>query len=94
LLLIKNILFGLLSWFIPFAISLIFNKHEGDLIVFYTTFKSIIMVLGVTIVFYLLFRYYKLVDEGFINSIVTVGIFWFIINIFLDAVFLILMKYP
>jgi hypothetical protein len=86
---IKNILLGFLSWLIPFAISFLFYKPGGELIVPYATFKSTIMVVSVISGCYLLFRYFKLVDSDFIRNGVIVGLSWFAINIILDAVILI-----
>jgi hypothetical protein len=85
----KNILFGFLSWLIPFAVSFLFYKPGGELIVPYSTFKSTIMVVGTLSGCYLLLRYFKLVDTDFIRNGVIVGLSWFAINIILDAVILI-----
>ena len=85
----KNILFGFLSWLIPFAVSFLFYKPGGELIVPYNTFKSTIMVVGTLSGCYLLLRYFKLVDTDFIRNGVIVGLSWFAINIILDAVILI-----
>ena len=86
---IKNILLGFLSWLIPFAISFLFYKPGGELIVPYSTFKSTIMVVGTISGCYLLFRYFKLVDSNFIKNGVVVGLSWLSINIVLDALILI-----
>ena len=55
-LMIKNGVFGILSWLIPFAISFLFYKPGGELMVPYATFKSIIMVVGTISGCYLLER--------------------------------------
>ena len=90
---IKNILLGLLSWLIPFAISFLFYKPGGELVVSYATFKSAIMAVGVISGCYLLFRYFKVVDSSFVKNGYIVGFSWFAINIILDTVILIpLMK--
>lgn len=88
-LIIKNILFGFLSWLIPFAVSFLFYKPGGELIVPYGTFKATIMVVGTLSGCYLLFRYFKLVENDFIKNSVIVGLTWFVINIVLDALILI-----
>ena len=88
-LIIKNILLGLLSWLIPFAVSFLFYKPGGELVVPYATFKSTIMLVGVITGCYLLFRYFKYVDNDFIRNGLIVGLSWFAINIILDAVILI-----
>jgi len=85
----KNILFGILSWLIPFGVSFLFYKPDGELVVGYATFKSTIMVIGIISGCYLLFRYFIFVDNDFIRHGVIVGLSWFAINIILDTVILI-----
>ena len=85
----KNIFFGFLSWLIPFAISFLFYKPGGELIVPYATFKSAIMVIGTITGCYLLFRYFRLLDGDFIRNGFIVGVSWFIINIIFDTAILI-----
>ncbi|MBI3259932.1 MAG: hypothetical protein HYZ54_10725 [Ignavibacteriae bacterium] len=85
----QNIFLGFLSWLIPFAVSFLFFKPGGELIVEYGTFKSIIMVVGVISGCYLLFRYFKMVDNDFIRNGVIVGLSWFVINIMLDVIILV-----
>lgn len=90
---IKNILLGFLSWLIPFAFSFLFYKPGGELVVPYSTFKSVIMVAGTISGCYLLFRYFRFVESNFILNGLVVGLSWFAINIILDTVILIpLMK--
>jgi hypothetical protein len=84
-----NLLLGFLSWLIPFAVSLVFFKPGGELVVPYATFKSTIMVVGTISGCYLLYRYFKLVDRNFIGNGFIVGISWFSINIIFDALILV-----
>ncbi|HRC32103.1 MAG TPA: hypothetical protein PK736_01525 [Bacteroidia bacterium] len=84
----KNILLGFLSWLIPYAISFLFFKPGGELMVPYATFKSTIMLVGVISGCYLLYRYFKFVDADFVTNAIIVGISWFAINIVLDILFL------
>ncbi len=86
---IKNHLLGFLSWLIPFAVSFLFYKPGGELIVPYATFKSTIMLVGVISGCYLLFRYFKFVDSDYIKHAVIIGWSWFALNIILDTVVLI-----
>ena len=85
----KCILLGILSWLIPFAISFLFYKPGGQLIVSYPTFKSTIMLVGVISGCYLLFRYFSFVENDFIKNAAIVGLIWFAINIIMDTVILI-----
>ncbi len=86
---IKNLLFGFLSWLIPFAISIPFFKPGGELLVPHDLFKSIMIVVGSISGCYLLLRYFKFVNSAFILNGVMVGLSWFIINIALDTIILI-----
>ena len=85
----KNILLGVLSWVIPFVVSLLFVKPGGEFIVPYATFKSIIMVVGTMSGCYLFYRYFKYVENDFVKNGVIVGLSWFAINIILDTLVLI-----
>lgn len=90
---IKNLSLGFLSWLIPFAVSFLFYKPSGELVLPYATFKSTIMLVGVISGCYLLFRYFKFVDNSYIKHAVIVGLSWFAINVILDTIILIpLMK--
>ncbi|HMT29036.1 MAG TPA: hypothetical protein PKD91_07140 [Bacteroidia bacterium] len=88
-LIIKLLLLGFLSWLIPFVISFLFYKPGGELVVPYGTFKATIMVAGTISGCYLLFRYFKFIQTEFIKHAIIVGLSWFGINIFLDAIILI-----
>lgn len=88
-LVIKNILLGFLSWLIPFAVSFLFYKPGGELIIPYATFKSTIMVVGVISGSFLLFQYFRFVKSDFIMNGFIVGLSWFAINIIFDTVILI-----
>lgn len=85
----RNLLLGFLSWLIPFAVSFLFYKPGGELVVPYATFKSTIMVVGVVSGCYLLIKYFKIIESDFIKNGVIVGLSWFVINIILDTVILI-----
>lgn len=86
---IKNLLLGFLSWIIPFAVSFLFYKPGGELVVPYSTFKSAIMVVGVLSGCYLLLQYFKSVSVDFVLNGLMVGLSWLAINIILDALILV-----
>ena len=88
-LIIRNLLLGFLSWLIPFAVSFLFYKPGGALVVPYATFKSTIMVVGVISGCYLLIKYFNITEGDFIKNGIIVGLSWFAINIILDVVILI-----
>jgi hypothetical protein len=86
---VATIFTGFLSWLLPFAVSFLFYKPGGELVVAYSTFKSIITVTGVVTGCYLLFRYFNMVNNHFIRTGVIAGLAWFAINIILNALVLI-----
>jgi uncharacterized membrane protein YpjA len=88
-LLIKNILLGFFSWAIPFIVSFLFYKPGGELVVPYATFKSVILIVGTISGCFLIFQYFKFVNDSFIKNGIIVGLSWFFINIILDTIILI-----
>jgi hypothetical protein len=78
-----------LTWLIPFAVSFLFYKPDGELVISYDLFKSIMIVLASITGCYFLFRYFKIVESDFILNGLIVGFSWFIINIILDTIILI-----
>lgn len=88
--LVYRLLFlGFLSWLIPFAISFLFYKPGGELMVPYATFKSAIMMVGVISGSYLLYKFYLHMDSDYIRNGLIAGMIWFLINIGLDTIVLI-----
>src|SRR6185312_17303426 len=90
---IRNLLYGFLTWLIPFAVSCLFFKPGSGLMIPQELFKSIMIVVGSFVGCYFLYRYFLLVDEKYFKHGILVGISWFFINILLDCIVLIpLMK--
>jgi len=85
----RNIGLGFLSWLIPFAISILCYNPDGQLVIEYPTFKSIMIVSGTISGSYLLYLFFKAVNGNFILNGVIVGLSWFAINILLDSIILI-----
>lgn len=84
---------GFLAWLIPFAISCLFFKPEGELMIAQELFKSIMVVTGVLSACTLLFRYFKSIENDFVKQGIVVGLCWFAICVFFDMLVLIpLMK--
>lgn len=88
-LILQNILLGFFSWLIPFAISFLFFKPGGEMVVPYATFKCIITVVGAISGCYLLYRYFGLVKDDLVANGIVVGISWFLLNIILDSLILV-----
>ncbi|MFC1769402.1 hypothetical protein ACFLZX_06600 [Nanoarchaeota archaeon] len=81
-------LFGILSWLIPFFVSILFYSREGGLLVDIFLFKSIMIVVGSLVGATLLVLYFKKIKKDHVTEGIVVGIFWFVINIVLDVLIL------
>jgi hypothetical protein len=86
--LIRLLLFGFLSWLIPFAFSFLFYRPGGEIKVSYDLFKSIMIVFATATGCYFLYRYFKSVWAEFIKQGIMVGLAWLAINILFDVVLL------
>jgi hypothetical protein len=88
-LIIRNIFFGFLSWLIPFGVAFFFYNRNGELLVSYDLFKSIMIVVGAIVGCYLLYRYFKILSNHYILNGFIIGFSWFAINIIMDSIVLI-----
>lgn len=85
----RNIGLGFLSWLIPFAVSFFCYTPEGQPILEYSLFKSIMIVSGAISGSYLLYLFFKAVSKNFILTGFIVGFSWLAMNIILDSIILI-----
>ena len=89
---IRNILYGILAWLIPFVASFFFYSKEGGLTIDIFLFKSIMIVVGSISAAFLLISYFKKINTGYLREGIIVGLTWFCINILLDLLVLIPMS--
>lgn len=89
---IRNILYGILAWLIPFVTSFFFYSKEGGLTIDIFLFKSIMIVVGSISAAILLVSYFKKIDTGYLKEGIIVGLAWFGINVLLDLLVLIPMS--
>ena len=85
---LKLVLFGLLTWIIPFIAGFFFYSEEGQLTIDIFLFKSIMIVLSSFIGVILLVKYFETIKSYFLKSGMIVGFAWFAINILLDMLIL------
>jgi len=85
----KNILYGFLSWLIPFVTSLFFFSKEGELTVDIFLFKSIMIVVGSISAAFLIVSYFKIIITSYSKEGIIIGLTWLGINILLDLLVLI-----
>jgi len=86
---LKMILFGLITWIVPFVTSfLFFNMETQQLSINELFFKSIMIVEGGLIGVFLLVHYFRKISDRFVKEGLIIGLCWFFINIVLDVVVL------
>ena len=88
----RIILYGFLTWLIPFVAAFFFYNPKGELTVDIFLFKSIMIVVGSISAAILLVIYFKHVTGNFQREGIRLGIFWFVLNILLDMIILIPMS--
>ncbi len=80
----KALLFGFLTWLVPFVVAIFFYTQEGQLRIDIFLFKSIMIVVGsVTGAFFLLL-YFRKVTEYYCREGILIGLIWLAINWALD----------
>ncbi|MBL7093822.1 hypothetical protein ISS22_07600 [candidate division KSB1 bacterium] len=84
----KIILFGFLTWLIPFIVAFFFYDKNGQPTMDILFIKSILMVVSSIFGAYLLVVYFKQLKENFLKEGLVVGFSWLIINWLLDIVIL------
>ena len=86
---LKMILFGLITWIVPFVTSfLFFNMETQQLSINELFFKSIMIVEGGLIGVFLFVHYFRKISDRFVKEGLIIGLCWFLINIVLDVVVL------
>jgi hypothetical protein len=89
---LRILLYGFLSWLVPFVAAFFFYSKEGKLSVDIHLFKSIMIVVGSITAAFLLISYFKKISAGYLKEGINIGISWFVINIVLDLAVLIPMS--
>lgn len=89
----KLFTFGLLSWMIPFFISIPFYSPEGTPLIDLALFKSIMIVTGSGVGSVLLILYFRNVPNNYFRAGLTAGIVWLLMNWILDLIILVPMSH-
>ena len=89
---IKLFLFGFLTWLIPFILGFLLyplvQSNDQDLIYL---FKSIMIIVGTASGVWLYYLYFNKISEDFIKNGIITGLTWFLMNIILDLIFLVVL---
>jgi len=88
----KTLFYGLLSWIIPFALSVLFYSSDGVLSIDVFLFKSIMILVGSLVGLMLLVGYFKRVDSAFLREGILIGSIWLVMNWVFDFIFFALVK--
>jgi hypothetical protein len=86
------LVFGLLSWLVPFAVSVLLYSPAGEPLYDIFLVKSILIVVGGTTGALLLVVYFRQVTEKYLLEGVVAGSVWLLINWALDLVVLLPMS--
>lgn len=89
---VKGLVFGIISWLVPFLLSFGFYKPGGELAIDYDLFKSIMVVVSSITGVVLLSLYSKHLEAEPMSRSIMVGVLWFVINILMDVIILIPMS--
>ncbi len=86
------LLFGFLSWLIPFLASIPFYSTQGGLLVDVFLFKSIMIVVGSLVGTVLMVWLFIRIREGYLREGMLIGFSWLVINWVMDLLVLLPMS--
>jgi len=82
----KILVYGFLTWLIPFIVSFAFVDQAGEFLIPENFFKSIMVVAGALVGTFFAVRYFADVKEEYVKRGVVLGLLWLLINWILDLV--------
>jgi hypothetical protein len=85
----KALIFGFLSWLVPFVFSFLFFSPKGELLINQLLFKNIMIVSATWFTAFLIIKYFKIVDKNYVKEGLLLGLLWMVINLVLDMVTLV-----
>jgi|WetSurMetagenome_2_1015567.scaffolds.fasta_scaffold00657_5 hypothetical protein len=80
----KALIFGFLSWLIPFVAAFLFFNQKGELLINELLFKNIMIVIASYFSAFLIIKYFKTVDQNYVKEGIMLGVLWLVINLVLD----------
>lgn len=90
----KIILFGFLTWLIPFFVSCFFVDMSGKYLIDETFFKTIMVVTGGLTGVFLMVKYFNKIQKDYLKQAVIIGLSWLLINWSLDLVMVFFKFFP
>lgn len=86
----RALLYGFLTWLIPFVVAIPFYSKDGTLSIDVFLFKSIMIVLGSLVGLALIVGYFKRVERAFSREGLLIGLIWLVMNWLFDFIFFVL----
>jgi len=86
----KALLYGLLTWLVPFAVAVPFYSRNGTLLIDVFLFKSIMIVVGGLVGLALTVGYFMRTDRAFLREGILIGSLWLVMNWVFDFIFFVL----
>lgn len=80
---------GVLSWLIPFLVSVPLISPSGDPIIDVFAFKTLMILVGGAVGAVLFAYYIPRLGENYLVGTITAGVVWFVINVGLDLIVLV-----
>ncbi len=80
---LKIILFGVLVWLVPFAVSFVVFPLRASMYPLFESIMSVIIAISVVVFSYF---YLRGLNANFAKEGIIIGIAWFIINIIIDLI--------
>jgi hypothetical protein len=82
----RRLIAGILTWLIPFMISVPFYDRNGTLMIDFVLFKSIMIVVGGVTAAVLMVWFFRTVKTAFTKEAAITGVVWLVTNWMLDAI--------
>ncbi|HWQ68272.1 MAG TPA: hypothetical protein VN372_15565 [Methanospirillum sp.] len=89
---IRIIWYGLITWLVPFLVSIPFYSSTGELLLDQHFFKSIMIVVGSFTGALLVIRFFRSYNGPYLNRGIRLGFSWLAINLILDLLILVPMS--
>jgi hypothetical protein len=84
----KLVLYGVLSWLLPFVIAIPFYSPSGEPLIAVPLFKSLMVVAGSATGAVLLVLYFRGITRDFLREGALAGFSWLLVNWILDILVL------
>jgi hypothetical protein len=89
---LRIIIFGFLTWLIPFIVAMFFYTPGGELVIDIFTFKTVMIIVSSLCATVLLVLLFLTIFNNFLKEGIIIGFGWLILNWVLDALILLPMN--